>query len=1167
MQFIQSNNVPQLYFAEDSEQGAPQTEASGPTPQVWFLLPENAPSPPPQISVEDSWNIYTTGCYIFLDEALAAENQDAFAQAAWLYLSDPSLKAVRFAWFVNPNQTANGLQGNTIALYTPPNSSQLLTSLAASFAYQNITLNIGENCPVSINPDASFTIAQADQTNTSIYLTTDWGATTLNVIGPTLRLPLGGNLSGCLQFSAQLEQADGTSDLSHLDVGLRYYYAMPTDVNGGASDNDGDFWLTSLRYPIISSAQAVVMVYGNLDPLSADDARTYFAFNASDAGLPQEAAASPLDSNYSSTLGEQFKLIPQPAGSGPTTFARLALAQNPLSIPPGPSEPFYLVPKGDFVIQLPKAAAATNGQGSSPPASRLMGGLSGVEYIAADSGATNYLSFFNGKPAFAAGFVPGQPSRASAYTDTGQQPTTSWASVSAQAAASGSASAAAAQPVALTYYAQPDKSVLYQPDQSTSSGATDENSIQPLWYLEVPANTLPQTPAPDAAYPLLPYAGVSADDLDPFQQLEVQVISPLRRSTIVQKGGAGRARVQSGAATNGAPVYGTTPQGLLAQFSSDFTIMNQLVMAQMPEAQQFMLTAIPNSSNLYSALQTNQLFLVISDPTKIQSYFQPGNDSLSMSDPPWTFNFDPGIWPSVGKGTILIFKYYDKAITDLMADTSTWTQADNFSLASTSAAIQQIVADAISRAVTDSDFAYFAKIVQDPNWHGILILNGQVQTIPTTLQGLMGGIDQSQFFAHHIGINASAVNQKTTPISLQSSSMFGLINYEAQGPLVDDGAEYQYRVKMLKALFSNSQMTAFSSQIELRINQLFSEAASTVDANANNIVNLFGVYQQQELPDGTKYDSYLFEMGQGETVIFKLDSHVLNAVEFDKAQFITLSTPNASSKLTQARFVFWGLVDFAALKDLDLFSFGREGPTDPPSGLSFANLAINMSFDPTVPGSQTFEFDASHLSFDMANSVARPLSLFSHFPLTVSSFTQAKDGTAPTDLGYMGVQSALNQSSLVYPWYSLNFDLNLGTVGSLAGEAGFVASLTAAWAPNRSDYSVFMGLKLPGSNGGKREISIEGVLKLTFKTIALTSQVTQTEAAYILILYTIALKFLSLTFPPTGQINLVLFGNPDPSADNTSLGWYAAYAKPQSNPKGQSKPSTGQPVLALPKEV
>ena len=159
MQFTQSS-VPQLYYADASL--AAEANASGITPQVWFLLPQQSPQTPPHISVADSWATYTGGCYIFLDEALAADKEAAFAEAVWLYLSDPGLKAVRFAWFLDPNQTTGNLQsGNTIALYTPPDSTKVLTSLPASFAYQNLTLNVGINCPVSLNGDNSFRLAQA----------------------------------------------------------------------------------------------------------------------------------------------------------------------------------------------------------------------------------------------------------------------------------------------------------------------------------------------------------------------------------------------------------------------------------------------------------------------------------------------------------------------------------------------------------------------------------------------------------------------------------------------------------------------------------------------------------------------------------------------------------------------------------------------------------------------------------------------------------------------------------------------------------------------------------------------------------------------------------------------------------------------------------------------
>lgn len=707
--------------------------------------------------------------------------------------------------------------------------------------------------------------------------------------------------------------------------------------------------------------------------------------------------------------------------------------------------------------------------------------------------------------------------------------------------------------------------MLYQQPGAANGG------FQPLIYLEVPASALAPGPAAAASFPLLPYAGVTAADLDPFRDLEIQVISPLRRSTIAthQPRNAALTRASSPSAD---PVYGTTPQGLLAQFASDFSQWTQLIMAQMT-SQQFMLTNIPNSTNLYAALQSNQLFLVISDPAAISAYLQAVNARITIEG--WSFDLNPSPagtstpWTTVGlpglQGTILIFKFFDKALTDLSRDPGTWAQANSFNSdpASTSQIMTRIVENGIASAVSDSDFAAFAAIVSDPHWHGILVLNGNapLTTLPSEFEGVAAGIDPSLFFAHHIGISASAVNQSTTPISINNSSLFGLINYQAPGPLLDNGDSYQFRVKLLKVLFASSGISSYTSQIELKINELFGEPVTLQHAATSNVIELFGVLQQQVLPDGSEHDSYFFETASNSSVVLDMQSAIFNAIQITKAQFITEvdASANVAATLTQTRFVFWGLLDFARLPGFDLFSFGREDGATQPSGLSFANLALSMVFDPGVPDSETFMFDASQISFDLAGSVARAESLFSHFPLTLASFTEAKSGDTPPDLGYMGVQSPLNQSTLVYPWYALNFDLNLGTIGALAGQAGFVVSLTAAWSPSQRGYSVFTGLGLPGSNGGKREISIEGVLKITFKTIALLVDTSASKASYILLLYTVGLKFLSKSFPPTGQINLVLFGDPDSGAENTSLGWYVAYAKPGT----ATKPRSGQALLTL----
>ena len=49
--------------------------------------------------------------------------------------------------------------------------------------------------------------------------------------------------------------------------------------------------------------------------------------------------------------------------------------------------------------------------------------------------------------------------------------------------------------------------------------------------------------------------------------------------------------------------------------------------------------------------------------------------------------------------------------------------------------------------------------------------------------------------------------------------------------------------------------------------------------------------------------------------------------------------------------------------------------------------------------------------------------------------------------------------------------------------------------------------------------------------------------SYLMKINNIALKVLSLTFPPGAQIGFFLFGNPSSTAPPESLGWYAAYVK------------------------
>ncbi|HYN84643.1 MAG TPA: hypothetical protein VER32_05275 [Pyrinomonadaceae bacterium] len=1216
MQFSQSGTeVPQLYFAADNGDAAPRT--------LLYLLPQDATDAPAAIAFADSWSSFS-GTYVFLEAPLPAGTESAFASAAWAYLADPRESGARFAW-LGALDASGILAGTTVAVSQPQGKGADVTSFPVSFALGSVSLGVPAGTTVS--PDAAnFAFTFTPPAGQTLSLLAAWGAHSAGTTGASLTLPFTTHLAGCLLFTLQLTEQNQTD----LDVSLRYFYAEPLDAaNPGATSSDGSFFLASLRYPVFAQTLAL---YASLDPLAPlAPARTFLAFNGADAGQAGEAAA--VASNFSSTLGDQFSLVPLTGAAAPTGFAALVFAANRQASAPTPQDPLYLVPAGDFTLQTTRAGTVD-----------MMCGLSGVEYVQLNSGGASIVSFFPGGAAYGKGFYPGQPPGYTEFT-TNTPPTTSYAFVSQAGASSGG--------LTLAYYAQPDQSILYNYNLSPPPGV----QIPALAAVPVHAATL-AAPASANAFPLLPYAGLGGQDLAPLRQMESQVVSPARRLALKNSPPAATATARplasadpAHASTDEPPApmslqssYSTTPQGLLATYvaGGSTTQWDEIVLAQMGETQQFLFKGV--SGDLLSAFQSNKLFLVISDPVSVEPYLLKDYSRITIgADASETWNFElnpappdsqsPSPWTNYG--TIIIVKFFNQSLSDLAGQTGSWSAPATFnkSPADTSAAIKAIIAEA--EASSDPDFATFLDAVQNPSWNGVLMLNAMapVQELPPELAGLAVGIDQSKFFAHHVGINASLINVPASPadLSISDSSIFGLINYKAPQALGSTDLGYQFQVEQLKVLFLNSDVAGFSSIIDLQINSLFGEPAA-LENRPDNVLRMYGVYQKHVV-GGQVQESYIFQTKADDASVFDMGSDVLNAVEITKGQFVTVTSEDTATE-TASQFVLWGLLDFKALGGFDLFSFGRPtwqvaaapsgavrasgtttvttaaphglsagnpvtvyGVADKsfngtfavtsvtpqsftyaqagladstsgggaavvttPSGLNFGNLVIDMNFNPeALPALPTFAFDASQLSFDMADSVARDGSFFNHFPLTVNGFTQAEAGVAPTDLGFMGLQTPLAQSALVFPWYSLNFNLNLGSPGALAAQAGFVATLGAAWSPTGggASYKVFTGLKLPGSSGSKRAITIEGIFDITFKTLEIVAL--PDKNAYILVLYNIGFKFLSFTFPPTGQVNFVLFGDPGQSSygagGDTTLGWYAAYAKPQANPQ---KPNQNQ---------
>jgi len=536
----------------------------------------------------------------------------------------------------------------------------------------------------------------------------------------------------------------------------------------------------------------------------------------------------------------------------------------------------------------------------------------------------------------------------------------------------------------------------------------------------------------------------------------------------------------------------------------------------------------------------------------------------------WEFNLSPSYWVNKSQSTIVIFKYAEKSLEELVTDTSTWSWKDaaksqNESITHTQSSILKIIKDAREKEAISPDFKNFIKKVSDPYWNGILFLNVIVSldSLPEQLQGLAAGVNPERFYGHHLGINVTPLENENGVLDIKPSSLFGLIYYDdPEDQFYDGNNPFAFKVLSLKVLFQNSSISNFYSQVELLITEFFDDQATMIDPIHGNNLLLNGVYQKH---DGK--DSYVFL--EDEINTYEMSSAVLDRVIINHAEFVTvipLDGLNPGDRV-HTKFLLRGTIEFKALPYFDVFSFGQEKgeeSSEIAKGLKFSNLTIHMDFPQEDPDKKTFGFDAGNLSFDISGSYSRDHSFYGHFPLKMNGLQQVLNNkaageddsaavTTPGDLGYISAISPLQQGKLDEGWYGFTFQLDIGTLGSLTSDVGFVVEIFIGWTPTNvdTDYNVYMGVKLPGSKSSAAEIPIEGVLKMVFKKIEFTANeipanpaLNQKEGmAYMLKFRSISLSLLGFNFPP-GQIDMYIFGNPE--RKRSALGWYAAYVGEES---------------------
>ncbi len=1105
---------------------------------AWYFTKNNSEPVPGFVTATESWSTYL-GFYVFLETAIAATDTAALEALATALAADASLDTPLHTgalWLSNTSAPP------TIKAMLPVGADNIPTLAAGlSLGFGNYSLPMFTGAPV---------IFDADTFELQVGYPTPSGAQA-SATQQGIRIAVDGALSGTAVGQVMLTDFS-ENFLTGWAAGFKYA-------------NSGKGSVQSQYYPMFAAEENRYMVFNLLlDPLNPfDPDRTSLTFTGISFQLEKIAESidqfqilpqqdpNVLQTYFKTLYGKPIAVRPVLSGANPAqlVFQKCADPATGLSA-------YYLAPKGAFELYI------SGGEGAQV---RMLCGLAGTECLLVTAGdgiiKGDNLIFYPNKGAYTKDFEGGNTS--SVFT-TASSSTVSETLLNNTYTASWATVQPGADNPEVIYYAAPSAASLYTPELA--------GDVFSAYYAET-ARLNANSAIAENSFPMVPYAGITnqqtgglaPDDIQPF---ELQIIGAVRKQIMARLPVITPRAVADDVST-------TTPQGLLATIAGG--TWKEVLLARNTELpNDFAFMNLP--ATLRNAFQTNELFLVASDAKNL------GDFSKSIGIEGWTFNVNvPTRIPADDPEhkNILLLKFRKGTLLDLIGDVNSWTDALSFNydadqIVGTQTWLTQYCTDAITMAQSNDRYAHFASIVQDPNWYGVLSLKVDVSIggFPKDLKGLLGAMDISLLNAHHVGVQVNYIEPGTglagaPGITVKKSNLFALISYidpgyqESQGgsqSMLTSGApsmnevSYAYKVLTLQIVFLNSAITNFESKLQLTARQWFDENATLnkpgssegkTDQPANYAMLFNGHYENH---DGHK--TYTFLTQKGQTYQYFISSKILNYVQFIKASFSTVSSvpqsPGSLIEIVKSVFIFYGYLNYLPLANFDSFSYGSEegAETLQNRGLYFSNMALNVDFnldtEKNVTTDLSLVFSPAQIAFDVSLSAVRKASFAQAFPLSPSAILTGSGDNAPSQSGYVQVvpPTQFITGTLGSKWYGLDFEFHWGGPGALADQAGFTPHLLLAWSPSASQ-SMGIFIRLPGAAGGGKTFSLQNVLKLTAGTFRIDIvEHGNDEISYNLLLTSIAMSVIGVKFPPSGNVNLALLGDP---AQPGSLGWYGAY--------------------------
>lgn len=968
------------------------------------------------------------------------------------------------------------------------------------------------------------------------------------------RICLSGESCGCLRFEFSLSPS---LFFRHMRIGTQFVYPEEGDLNHcyslwmnifNTKEHENENWLHFDAF--IDPADLF------MDSLSVDSpaalSRTAFYFASRDGGGEKSSAVN-WESRYEATNGLPLRFAPSLLRGNPrdpqhANAARLVFARTPDHT----GKTLDMTPSGDFSVSL-----TPEKNEHEPEEIRFMCGDSGTEFFIMHRGDT--IRFRSGMAAFAPRLQPVTPG-IGYVDDPSASPLTrdnltSWASFLP----------GAGHP-AIAYVSQPKGFNLFAPLAETDS------LLSP---------SIPSILLPEANPPFIPLASYADAELVPFTkgecpdtpdiplpqrlcELEARVVSPTRRKVL----GASInqcARLLHAADAEERTV--ATPSGLTATLlGSRWTAVN---LARLQGECGNRLWFENPSPQLVEALQTNDLFLVVSDPRHLGvPDALPGasafHDRLSLLG--WTFESGVGQSPGYGDyAGIMILKgrtgkLYDPADekkTDgkpfsLVANVDHWTRRDLFSSPGGDPSQQILLSEWLvsyfKEAFHNADhenFGHFCGIASDPSWTGILFLRVPLSRscLPRQMKGILHGTGGEPVYIHHWGVGINSARQKGLNVEQdESAALFGLIHYTdphlKNGPVEPvpaSSGDYDFKLLMLHVLFRDSCVKTFQCYSQLTLGRLLSMPVDRMDegGNAYRAVLMQGICQDRE-------GDSVFLLNAVSPCTFLMKNGIVESVTLSGVEMLSLDSGGDDILFSLEGTLGFSLIrrsgEEAQPPALDLYSYGGVSGSHH-TGLAWTGGGLRLRCTGETPN-WTVEDRLIPVPF---KSKPRPGSLAAALHLIPDSFLTGDGENTPEKAGFASMRTGCSLGGVGNAsWTGFTLHVNMGTLGELASRAGLSAKILLAWSNEPAGNAQAGGLwiKMPGAGG--EGILLQNILKLTTGAVSLGFD--DEKQAYFLLIDNIALSILGIAkLPSNGNTRFYLFGAASENEEENALGWYSFY--------------------------